>query len=123
MGLGAVDFAGVAAYFGLLGICKPKMGQTVVVTAAGAVGSIDDQIAKIHGCTLIRFTGRDDKVRWLTEQLGFNYVFNYKTVDVNRALKKAAPNGVDCYFDNVGGELSNVIMQHKKQYGRVAPVE
>ncbi|XP_072931529.1 prostaglandin reductase 1-like [Epargyreus clarus] len=121
LGIGAVGMPGATAYFGFLEICKPKEGETVVVTgAAGAVGSIVGQIAKIKGCRVIGFAGSDDKVQWLEKELGFDKVFNYKTVDVNKALKEAAPNGVDCYFDNVGGEISSIIIKNMNTYGRVS---
>lgn len=121
LGVGAVGMPGATAYFGFLEICKPKAGETVVVTgAAGAVGSLVGQIAKIKGCRVIGFAGTDDKVKWLEEELGFDKAFNYKTVDVPAALKEAAPNGIDCYFDNVGGEISSQIISKMNVYGRVS---
>lgn len=121
LAVGAVGMPGVTAYFGFLEICKPKVGETVVVTgAAGAVGSIVGQIAKIKGCKVIGFAGSDQKVKWLKEELGFDEAFNYKTVNVDNALKEAAPKGIDCYFDNVGGELSSIIINQMNVYGRVA---
>ncbi len=90
------------AYFGFLEICQPKEGDVVVVSgAAGAVGSLVGQIAKIKGCRVIGFAGSDDKVKWLVDELGFDHAYNYKTADWNASLKEAAPEGVDCYFDNV----------------------
>lgn len=95
-------FSRNTAYFGFLEICKPKPGETVVVSgAAGAVGSLVGQIAKIKGCKVIGIAGSDEKGKWLTEELGFDHFINYKTDDVEKALKEAAPKGVDCYFDNV----------------------
>lgn len=89
------------AYFGFLDICKPKEGETVVVSgAAGAVGSHVGQIAKIKGCKVIGIAGTDAKCEWI-KTLGFDHTINYKKQDVAKALKEAAPNGVDCYFDNV----------------------
>lgn len=121
LGIGAVGMPGATAYFGFLDICKPKPGETVVVTgAAGAVGSLVGQIAKIKGCTVIGFAGSDDKVKWLEEELGFDKALNYKTVDVSLALKESAPNGIDCYYDNVGGEISSQIMSQMNDFGRVA---
>ncbi|CAH2267547.1 prostaglandin reductase 1-like [Pararge aegeria] len=121
LGIGAVGLPGATAYFGLLEICQPKAGETVVVTgAAGAVGSLVGQIAKIKGCRVIGFAGSDDKVNWLEKDLGFDKAFNYKTVDVQKVLKKAAPKGVDCYFDNVGGEISSIIIGQMNDFGRVA---
>lgn len=120
-GIGVIGMPGATAYFGFLEICKPKAGETVVVTtAAGGVGSIVGQIAKIMGCRVIGFTRNDEKVQWLEKGLGFHKAFNYKTVDVTAALKRAAPGGVDCYFDNVGGDLSFLIMSQMNTYGRVA---
>lgn len=121
LGCGAVGMPGATAYFGFLEICKPKPGETVVVTgAAGAVGSIVGQIAKIKGCRVIGFVGSDDKVEWLEKELGFDKAFNYKTVDIKRVLKEAAPKGVDCYFDNVGGVISSIIINQMNEYGRVS---
>ncbi|KPJ08829.1 Prostaglandin reductase 1 [Papilio machaon] len=121
LGVGAVGMPGATAYFGFLEICKPKAGETVVVTgAAGAVGSLVGQIAKIKGCKVIGFAGSDDKVEWLEKELGFDKALNYKTVDIAKALKEAAPNGVDCYYDNVGGEISSIIINQMNTHGRVA---
>ncbi|CAH2037152.1 unnamed protein product, partial [Iphiclides podalirius] len=121
LGVGAVGMPGATAYFGFLEICKPERGETVVVTgAAGAVGSIVGQIARIKGCKVIGFAGSDYKVQWLEKELGFDKAFNYKTVNVTIALKEAAPNGVDCYFDNVGGEISSIIINQMNKFGRVA---
>ncbi|KPI93078.1 Prostaglandin reductase 1 [Papilio xuthus] len=121
LGIGAVGMPGVTAYFGFLEICKPKAGETVVVTAAaGAVGSLVGQIAKIKGCHVIGFAGSDDKVEWLEKELGFDKALNYKTVDIATTLKKVAPNGVDCYFDNVGGEISSIIINQMNKFGRVS---
>ncbi|XP_013199597.2 prostaglandin reductase 1-like [Amyelois transitella] len=121
LGIGAVGMPGATAYFGFLEICKPKAGETVVVTgAAGAVGSIVGQIAKIKGCKVIGFAGSDDKVQWLEKDLGFDKAINYKTADVLKELKQAAPKGIDCYFDNVGGELSSIIISLMNLYGRVS---
>lgn len=121
LAIGAVGMPGATAYFGFLELCKPKTGETVVVTgAAGAVGSLVGQIAKIKGCRVIGFAGSDDKVDWLVKELGFDHAFNYKTIDIRKVLKEAAPKGVDCYFDNVGGEMSSIIMSQMNQYGRVS---
>lgn len=90
------------AYFGLLEICQPKSGETVVVSgAAGAVGSLVGQIAKIKGCKVIGIAGSDEKGKWLIGDLKFDSFINYKSQDINEALKEVAPEGVDCYFDNV----------------------
>ncbi|KAH9640704.1 hypothetical protein HF086_007275 [Spodoptera exigua] len=120
LAIGALGMPGVTAYFGLLEVSKPKAGETVVVSgAAGAVGSLVGQIAKIKGCKVIGFAGSDDKVKWL-EEIGFDKAINYKTADIAAALKEAAPNGVDCYFDNVGGELSNSVISQINCGGRIS---
>lgn len=120
-GLGAVGIPGATAYFGLLDICKPKPGETVVITgAAGAVGSLVGQIAKIKGGKVIGFAGSDEKVKWLENDLGFHRAFNYKTEDITKAIQEIAPEGVDCYFDNVGGEISSMIIRQMNTFGRVA---
>jgi len=118
--LGACGMPGNTAYFGLLEICKPKAGETVVVSgAAGAVGSLVGQIAKIKGCRVIGYAGTDEKCQWLKE-IGFDEAFNYKKVKVGESLAKAAPKGVDCYFDNVGGEMTAAVMSLMNTRGRVA---
>ncbi|XP_075973796.1 prostaglandin reductase 1-like [Anticarsia gemmatalis] len=118
--LGAVGMPGATAYFGLLELCKPKAGETLVVTgAAGAVGSLVGQIGKIKGCKVIGFAGDDEKVKWLKE-IGFDKAINYKTADIAAELKEAAPEGVDMYFDNVGGEISSLIIHQMREFGRVA---
>ena len=120
MMLGACGMPGNTAYFGFLRVCEPKAGDTVVVSgAAGAVGSIVGQIAKIKGCKVIGFAGNDEKVEWL-KTLGFDHVYNYKKKEVPDALKEAAPEGVDCYFDNVGGFMSIHVLEHMRHRGRVA---
>lgn len=111
---------GNTAYFGFLDLCKPQPGETVVVTgAAGAVGSIVGQIAKTKGCRVVGLAGDDAKCAWLLT-LGFDVAINYKTPDVKKKLIAAAPDGYDCYFDNVGGELSSLILSQMRPYGRVA---
>jgi len=118
--LGACGMPGNTAYFGLLEICQPKAGETVVVSgAAGAVGSLVGQIAKIKGCKVIGYAGTDQKCDWLIS-LGFDFAFNYKTCEVSDTLKTAAPAGVDCYFDNVGGEMSAAVMGAMNTRGRVS---
>ncbi|XP_028144094.1 prostaglandin reductase 1 [Diabrotica virgifera virgifera] len=119
--LGVLGMPGNTAYFGFLEICQPKPGETVVVSgAAGAVGSHVGQIAKIKGCTVIGIAGSDEKGKWLTEELGFDHFINYKTANVAEELKNAAPKGVDCYFDNVGGVLSSAVIQQMNLYGRIS---
>ncbi|CAG9856262.1 unnamed protein product [Phyllotreta striolata] len=119
--LGVLGMPGNTAYFGLLELCQPKPGETVVVSgAAGAVGSLVGQIAKIKGCTVIGIAGSDEKGKWLTGELGFDHFINYKTDDVQSKLKKLAPKGVDCYFDNVGGELSSIVIYQMNKFGRIS---
>ncbi|MFN7924950.1 MAG: NADP-dependent oxidoreductase [Bryobacteraceae bacterium] len=110
--LGVLGMPGLTAYFGLLTVGAAKAGETVVVSgAAGAVGSIAGQIAKIQGCRVVGIAGSDDKVAWLTEELGFDAAFNYKTTgDYRKTLAEFCPSGVDVYFDNVGGPISDAVM-------------
>ena len=95
----------MTAYFGLLDICEPRPGETVVVNAAaGAVGSLVGQIAKIKECRVIGFAGTDKKVEYL-KSLGFDEAYNYKTIEsLSETLKNACPKGIDCFFDNVSGD-------------------
>jgi len=121
LGLGVLGMPGNTALFGFLNICEPKPGETVVISAAaGAVGSHVGQIAKNMGCYVIGFAGSDRKVKWLKEVLKFDAAFNYKTTDVATALLQAAPDGVDCYFDNVGGDFSSTVIYRMKNFGRVS---
>ncbi|KAL4715436.1 hypothetical protein ACJJTC_015339 [Scirpophaga incertulas] len=121
LGLGLLGMPGNTSYFGLKEICMPKPGETIAITgAAGAVGSHVGQIGKIIGCRVIGFAGTNEKCDYLTKQLGFDHAFNYKTSDVKAALREGAPKKVDCYFDNVGGEISSTIMSHMNHFGRVA---
>jgi len=120
LALGVLGMPGVTAYMGFLEICQPKEGEVVVVsTAAGAVGSIVGQIAKLKGCKVIGYTGSDEKVNWLKE-IGFDHAYNYKKVDLDKSLKEAAPNGVDCYFDNVGGEFLETVASNMNTFGRIS---
>lgn len=121
LALGALGMPGNTAYFGFLEICQPKSGETLVVTAAGgAVGSLVGQIGKIKGLKVIGIGGSEEKCQWIVNELGFDYAINYKTTDVSKELSKIAPEGVDCYFDNVGGELTRIVIQHMNAYGRVS---
>ncbi|GJQ76544.1 hypothetical protein Trydic_g2246 [Trypoxylus dichotomus] len=118
--LGVLGMPGASAYFGFLDICKPKPGETVVVTgAAGAVGCHVGQIAKIKGCKVIGIAGSDEKCQWL-KNLDFDAAINYKKDDVEKALKTAAPNGIDCFFDNVGGEIATTVISQMNRFGRVS---
>jgi NADPH-dependent curcumin reductase CurA len=120
--LGVLGMPGMTAYFGFLDICRPQAGETVVVSgAAGAVGSLVGQIAKIHGCRAIGIAGSDDKIRHIVEDLGFDAGFNYKTTnDYTGKLKELCPNGIDCYFDNVGGAISDAVFALLNPFGRVS---
>ncbi|XP_077302044.1 prostaglandin reductase 1-like [Arctopsyche grandis] len=121
LGLGVLGMPGNTAYFGFLEICRPKPNETVVITgAAGAVGSHVGQIAKLKGCRVIGFAGSDEKCNWLKNQMGFDYAYNYKKVNPDQALKESAHKGVDCYFDNVGGELSSAIINRMNTFGRIS---
>jgi len=121
LALGALGMPGNTAYFGFLEICQPKSGETLVVSAAGgAVGSLVGQIGKLKGLNVIGITGSNEKCDWLVKELGFDYAINYKTADIAKELEIAAPNGVDCYFDNVGGELSRIVIDKMNDYGRVS---
>lgn len=119
--LGAVGMPGLTAYIGLLEIGQPKQGETVVVSgAAGAVGSIVGQIAKMKGAHVIGITGSDEKVAYVTEELGFDAAINYRTTpNLGDALSKVAQNGVDVYFDNVGGPIADAVIQLLNRKARV----
>lgn len=119
--LGALGMTGMTAYFGLLDIGKPKEGETVVVSgAAGAVGTVVGQIAKIHGCRVVGIAGSDKKTDYLTKELGFDAAINYKTTPhLRKAVGSVCPNGVDIYFDNVGGEISDAVMANLARHARI----
>jgi NADPH-dependent curcumin reductase CurA len=119
--LSVYGVAGLTAYFGLLEIGKPKEGETVVVSAAaGSVGSIVGQIAKIKGCRVIGIAGGADKCHWLTSELGFDAAVDYKDGALFKALRAAAPKGIDVYFDNVGGDILEACLPQMNNYGRIA---
>lgn len=119
--LSVYGIAGLTAYFGLIDVGRPRPGETVVVSAAaGSVGSIVGQIAKIKGCRVIGIAGGAEKCRWLTEYLGFDAAVDYKDGGLFKALRGAAPKGVDVYFDNVGGEVLEACLPQMNAHGRVA---
>jgi NADPH-dependent curcumin reductase CurA len=120
--LGALGITGLTAYFGFLEICQPKAGETVVVSgAAGAVGSVVGQIAKIKGCRVVGIAGTDAKVEHIVNRFGFDAAFNYHTVsDHSAKLKQLCPNGIDCYFDNVGGAITDAVFPLMNTFGRVS---
>ncbi len=113
---------GLTAYFGLLEICRPQPGETVVISGAGgAVGSLVGQIAHIKRCRAIGIAGSNEKIRYITRDLGFDGAFNYKeTPDYKARLKELCPNGVDVYFDNVGGPITDAAMAMINTRARVA---
>ena len=116
---GLFAVVGPTAYFGLIDVGRPAAGETVVVSAAaGAVGSVVGQIAKLKGCRTVGFAGSDDKCRWLAE-LGFDAAINYHKEELSLALKRACPKGIDVYFDNVGGEILDACLAHMNLNGRV----
>ena len=120
--LGVLGMPGRTAYFGLLEVGEPKPGDTVVVSgAAGAVGSVVGQIAKRNGCRVVGFAGSDEKTDWLTDDLGFDAAINYKATDDYRvALDETAPDGVDVYYDNVGGPITDAVFTKLNVDARVA---
>jgi NADPH-dependent curcumin reductase CurA len=119
--LSVYGIAGLTAYFGLLDVGKPKVGETVVVSAAaGSVGSIVGQIARIKGCRVVGIAGGKDKCQWLTSELGFDAAVDYKDGAVFKALKAAAPNGIDVYFDNVGGDIFEACLAQMNNNGRIS---
>jgi NADPH-dependent curcumin reductase CurA len=118
--LGVLGLNGLTAYFALLEVGRPKPGETVVVsTAAGAVGSCVGQIARIKGCRSIGIAGRPDKMRICREEFGFDAVVNYRSDDFEAALDAACPGGVDVYFDNTAGRISDAVMRRLKVGARV----
>jgi len=119
--LDVLGMTGLTAYFGLTDIGKPKAGDTVVVSgAAGAVGLVVGQIAKIYGCRVVGIAGTDEKIRLLKEKYGFDEAINYKTVNnLNKAIASACPKGVDIYFDNVGGEISDAVINNINFHARI----
>jgi NADPH-dependent curcumin reductase CurA len=119
--MSVLGLTGLTAYGGLLVTAALKDGESVFVSAAaGAVGSVASQIAKIKGCHVIGSAGSDEKCRWLKEELGLDAAINYKTQELRPALKAAAPRGIDVYFDNVGGEHLNAALPRMNPLGRIA---
>jgi NADPH-dependent curcumin reductase len=117
--LGTLGMPGLTAYFGLLDIGKPVAGNTVVVSgAAGAVGSVVGQIAKIHGCRVVGIAGGADKCRYLGE-LGFDAAIDYKAADVKAALREHCPKGIDVFFDNVGGDILDAALSQLALHARI----
>lgn len=118
--IGGLGMPGWTAYFGLLEVGQPKAGETVVVSAAsGAVGSIVGQIAKIKGCRAVGIAGGPDKCKYVVEQLGFDACVDYKAGNLAKDLKAACPDGVDVYFENVGGEILDTVLMQMNRFGRI----
>ena len=119
--LSVYGVAGLTAYFGLLRVGRPKAGETVVVSAAaGSVGLFVGQIAKLKGCRVVAIAGGAEKCAWLLSEFGFDAAVDYKAGPVFKALKAAAPNGIDVYFDNVGGDIFEACLFQMNQNGRIA---
>jgi NADPH-dependent curcumin reductase CurA len=118
--LGALGMPGLTAYFGLLDIGQPKEGETVVVSAAaGAVGAVTGQIAKVKGCRVVGIAGGPDKCRYAVEELGFDAAVDYKKEDVRAGLAQHCPKGIDIYFDNVGGDILDIALSLLARRARV----
>ena len=119
--LGILGMPGLTAYFGMIDIGKPKSDETIVISgAAGAVGIVAGQIAKLKGCKVVGIAGSDEKIKMLKEEFNFDEGINYKTtINIKEAIKKACPNGVDIYFDNVGGEISDAVISNINFHARI----
>jgi len=118
--LGVLGMPGVTAYIGLLDFGQPKAGDTVVVSAAsGAVGGVVGQIARIHGCRAVGIAGGADKCRFAVEELGYDACVDYKAGRLDEELRRAVPSGVDVYFDNVGGEISDAVLLRMNAFSRI----
>ncbi|MCU0951700.1 MAG: NADP-dependent oxidoreductase [Burkholderiaceae bacterium] len=119
--LGAVGMPGVTGWYGLNRIIEPKAGETVVVSAAaGAVGGVVGQLAKLAGCRAVGIAGGKDKCDYVVNELKFDACIDYKSQDVGKALKDAAPQGVDGYFENVGGAIMEAVLPRMNAFGRIA---
>lgn len=123
--LGSVGMPGVTAWYGLMKICEPKAGQTIAVSAAsGAVGSVVGQLAKAKGCRVIGFAGGADKCKYVVDELGFDACIDYKAYPDSKALytalKEVTPDGIDGYFENVGGVILDVVLSRMNAFGRIA---
>jgi NADPH-dependent curcumin reductase CurA len=118
--LGTLGMPGMTAYFGLLEVGRPKEGDTVVVSgAAGAVGTVVGQIAKIKGCRVVGIAGGAAKCRWIVDDLGFDAAVDYKSEEVGKGLRQHCPKGVDVYFDNVGGDILDAVLARLARHARV----
>lgn len=118
--LGALGMPGMTAYFGLLDIGQPKAGETVVVSgAAGAVGTVVGQIARIKGCRVVGIAGGKEKCDYIVNELGFDAAVDYKHDEVKKSLRQHCPKGVDIYFDNVGGEILDIVLTQLARNARI----
>ena len=118
--LATLGMPGLTAYFGLLNTGQPQPGETVVVSgAAGAVGSVVGQIAKLKGCRVVGLAGDQEKVNYCVNELGFDACINYKTENVRTALRATCPQGIDVYFDNVGGEILDFVLEQIRLKARI----
>jgi NADPH-dependent curcumin reductase CurA len=119
--LGTVGMPGVTAWYGLMDICQPKPGETVVVTAAsGAVGSVVGQLAKMKGCRAVGIAGGAEKCRYVVDELGFDACVDYKAGKLWKDIKEATPKGIDCLFENVGGEIFDTLLGRMNAFSRIA---
>jgi NADPH-dependent curcumin reductase CurA len=119
--LGTVGMPGVTAWYGLMDICQPKAGETVVVTAAsGAVGSVVGQLAKMKGCRAVGIAGGAEKCRYVVDELGFDACVDYKAGKLWKDIKEATPKGIDCLFENVGGEIFDTLLGRMNAFSRIA---
>ncbi len=118
--VGVLGMPGMTAYFGLFEVCKPIPGDNVVVSAAsGAVGQLVGQLAKIAGCNVIGIAGKEEKCEYIKNTLNFDSVINYKTENVYKKIKEFCPEGVNIYFDNVGGKVSDDVISNIAPFGRI----
>ena len=119
--VGVAGMPGLTAYFGALDVCQPRPGDTFVVSAAsGAVGAVAGQIALMAGCKVVGVAGTDEKIDYIVDELGFDGGINYKTQDVQTRLAEECPSGIDCYFDNVGGAVTDAVLDNLAAGARVA---
>jgi NADPH-dependent curcumin reductase CurA len=119
--LGVLGMPGVTAWIGLFDICQPKPGETVLVTAAaGAVGSVVGQLARLHGCRAVGVAGGAEKCRYVVDELGFDACIDYKAGELWPALKAATPERIDCLFENVGGEIFDTLLGRMNSFSRIA---
>jgi len=119
--LSVLGVTGLTAYFGMFDVAQPKEGETVVVSgAAGAVGSVAGQIGKIIGCRVVGIAGGPEKCAWITDELGFDASIDYKSEDVAARLRETCPDGIDVFFDNVGGEILDAVLGQINLHARIA---